>query len=227
MANPELGAKQICPNCQAKFYDLTKRPAHCPKCDTEFDPEEAVRNRRVRARAIAPEPRGRGGSATIRSKADAEAEDEDEEEEVVTPELDEVVDEPVAGRRRRRRAPSRRPPSAEDLGDFTDEEEVEDDADVPFLEDDDDDEFDETRSKACRTRATSTTGRRPQRAQARGEKAQSAGLIAPGCLNRFRAFLRTRRFHGKTRDPSRETWGYSSAGRALAWHSRGQRFDSA
>ncbi|MBU2347822.1 MAG: FYDLN acid domain-containing protein, partial [Alphaproteobacteria bacterium] len=22
MANPELGAKQVCPNCQAKFYDL-------------------------------------------------------------------------------------------------------------------------------------------------------------------------------------------------------------
>ncbi|HEY2751805.1 TIGR02300 family protein, partial [Phenylobacterium sp.] len=28
MANPELGSKQVCPNCQAKFYDLTKRPAH-------------------------------------------------------------------------------------------------------------------------------------------------------------------------------------------------------
>ena len=56
MANPELGSKQVCPNCQAKFYDLTKRPAHCPKCDTEFDPDEAVRNRRVRARAATPEP---------------------------------------------------------------------------------------------------------------------------------------------------------------------------
>ena len=56
MANPELGSKQVCPNCQAKFYDLTKRPAHCPKCETEFDPDEAVRNRRVRARAVVPEP---------------------------------------------------------------------------------------------------------------------------------------------------------------------------
>ena len=43
MANPELGAKQVCPNCQAKFYDLTKRPAVCPKCQTEFDPDEAVK----------------------------------------------------------------------------------------------------------------------------------------------------------------------------------------
>ncbi|MFN3779094.1 MAG: TIGR02300 family protein, partial [Brevundimonas aurantiaca] len=24
MANPELGAKQVCPNCQAKFYDLNR-----------------------------------------------------------------------------------------------------------------------------------------------------------------------------------------------------------
>ena len=39
MANPELGTKQVCPNCQAKFYDLNRRPAHCPKCDAEFDPD--------------------------------------------------------------------------------------------------------------------------------------------------------------------------------------------
>ncbi len=56
LANPELGTKQVCPNCQAKFYDLSKRPAHCPKCATEFDPDEAVRNRRVRARAAARQP---------------------------------------------------------------------------------------------------------------------------------------------------------------------------
>ena len=36
------------------------------------------------------------------------------------------------------------PAVSEDLGEFTDEEEVEDDADVPFLEEDEDDEFDET-----------------------------------------------------------------------------------
>ena len=36
------------------------------------------------------------------------------------------------------------PAVSEDLGEFTDEEEVEDDADVPFLEEDDEDEFDET-----------------------------------------------------------------------------------
>ena len=55
VANPELGAKQICPNCQAKFYDLNRRPAHCPKCDTEFEAEEAIRLRRGRGRPGLPD----------------------------------------------------------------------------------------------------------------------------------------------------------------------------
>ena len=143
MANPELGSKQVCPNCQAKFYDLTKRPAHCPKCDHEFDPDEAVRNRRVRARSAAPEPEAEE-ERDDQVKDDAEAEDEDEEEEeVVTPELDEVIDDPVLAADDDDDAEPA-PAVSEDLGEFTDEEEVEDDADVPFLEEDEDDEFDET-----------------------------------------------------------------------------------
>ncbi|WP_372781748.1 TIGR02300 family protein [Phenylobacterium sp.] len=143
MANPELGSKQVCPNCQAKFYDLTKRPAHCPKCDTEFDPDEAVRNRRTRARAVVPEPEAEE-ERDDQVAADAEAEEEEEEEEeVVTPELDEVIDDPVLAADDDEDAEPA-PAVSEDLGEFTDEEEVEDDADVPFLEDDDEDEFDET-----------------------------------------------------------------------------------
>ncbi|MGZ6020191.1 MAG: TIGR02300 family protein [Phenylobacterium sp.] len=142
MANPELGSKQVCPNCQAKFYDLSKRPAHCPKCDTEFDPDEAVRNRRVRARAVTPEPE-EADEREDQVAADTEAEDEDEEEEVVTPELDEVIDDPVLAADDDEDAEPA-PAVSEDLGEFTDEEEVEDDADVPFLEEDEDDEFDET-----------------------------------------------------------------------------------
>ena len=142
LANPELGSKQVCPNCQAKFYDLTKRPAHCPKCDTEFDPDEAVRNRRVRARAVVPEPEAEE-ERDDQVAADTDAEDEDEEEEVVTPELDEVIDDPVLAADDDEDAEPA-PAVSEDLGEFTDEEEVEDDADVPFLEEDEDDEFDET-----------------------------------------------------------------------------------
>lgn len=138
MANPELGSKQICPNCQAKFYDLSKRPAHCPKCDTEFDPDEAVRNRRTRARAIVPD------DAEAEDQVVAKETDEDEEEEVVTPELDEVIDDPVLAADDDDEAAEPGPAVSEDLGEFTEEEEVEDDADVPFLEDDDEDEFDDS-----------------------------------------------------------------------------------
>ena len=143
MANPELGSKQVCPNCQAKFYDLTKRPAHCPKCETEFDPDEAVRNRRVRARSAAPEPETENEEERDDQVLGADGDDEDEEE-VVTPELDEVIDDPVLAADDDEDAAEAGPAVSEDLGEFTDEEEVEDDADVPFLEEDDDDEFDET-----------------------------------------------------------------------------------
>ena len=139
MANPELGTKQICPNCQAKFYDLGKRPAHCPKCATEFDPDEAVRNRRVRARTIVPEP-----DEAEDQVVEKETDEDEEEEEAVTPELDEVVDAPPLVTDEDE-ADEPAASVSEDLGEFTeDEEEVEDDADVPFLEDEDEDEFDES-----------------------------------------------------------------------------------
>jgi uncharacterized protein (TIGR02300 family) len=143
LANPELGAKQICPHCQAKFYDLSKRPAHCPKCGTEFDPDEAIRNRRVRARVVTPEAeRDEEREDQVLEPAEAE---EEEEEDVSAPELDEVENEPVlAGDEDEEDGvePGVSPVS-EDLGEFTDEEEVEDDADVPFLEEEDDD-FDDS-----------------------------------------------------------------------------------
>ena len=45
MAKPELGIKRACINCNARFYDLTKVPAVCPKCGTE-QPIEQPRPRR-------------------------------------------------------------------------------------------------------------------------------------------------------------------------------------
>ena len=40
MARPELGAKHVCVSCAARFYDLGKSPAVCPKCGTEQPPEQ-------------------------------------------------------------------------------------------------------------------------------------------------------------------------------------------
>lgn len=138
MANPELGIKQICPQCQAKFYDLNRRPAHCPKCATDFDPDEAVRNRRVRARAISPDTEADDERAAQVVGDEAEREEED----VATPELDEVVDEPLVGDDDEDAAEPGVGPGADDLGEFSDDEEVEAD-DVPFLEEDEDD-FDDS-----------------------------------------------------------------------------------
>ncbi len=45
MAKPELGTKRVCVSCGARFYDLTKTPAICPKCGTE-QPIEQPRLRR-------------------------------------------------------------------------------------------------------------------------------------------------------------------------------------
>lgn len=35
-SRPERGLKRTCQSCEARFYDLTRSPAICPKCGTEF-----------------------------------------------------------------------------------------------------------------------------------------------------------------------------------------------
>ena len=42
MSKDKLGTKQVCPSCESRFYDLHKRPAVCPKCGSEFVPEDEV-----------------------------------------------------------------------------------------------------------------------------------------------------------------------------------------
>jgi uncharacterized protein (TIGR02300 family) len=140
LANPELGAKQICPNCQAKFYDLTRRPAVCPKCGTEFDPDEAVRTRRARTRTSVADHEHEEAEDQVRGKA--KDEDEEDEDEAVTPELDEVVDEPPLVSDDDDEAADATP--EDQLSEFTEDDlEDEETDDVPFLEDEDEDDFDD------------------------------------------------------------------------------------
>ncbi|MFT8369140.1 FYDLN acid domain-containing protein [Acetobacter papayae] len=35
MTQPDLGTKRVCVSCGARFYDLSRVPAVCPKCGTE------------------------------------------------------------------------------------------------------------------------------------------------------------------------------------------------
>lgn len=140
MANPELGAKQICPSCSAKFYDLNRRPAHCPKCATEFDPEEALRNRRVRGRPLAPEEEVEAEAPATAVEAEAEDGFEPEAEEAV--ELDAGVEEPplLVDEDDDGDVDAAEGGPVESLGvDFAEDDELEAaDDEVPFIEDEDD-----------------------------------------------------------------------------------------
>ncbi|AQS89006.1 hypothetical protein AA101099_1981 [Neoasaia chiangmaiensis NBRC 101099] len=46
MAQPELGLKRVCVSCGARFYDLNRNPAVCPKCGAE-QPTDIPRPKRA------------------------------------------------------------------------------------------------------------------------------------------------------------------------------------
>jgi uncharacterized protein (TIGR02300 family) len=46
------GLKRVCASCGIRFYDLNKRPIHCPNCNVEFSGEIKLKTRRGRAAAI-------------------------------------------------------------------------------------------------------------------------------------------------------------------------------
>ena len=108
MAKPELGTKRLCGNCGAKFYDLSKDPIVCPKCQTVMAlAAVAARSRPepVAARAAKPEPEevvapetqeaefvsleDADAEAQGKKAADGEAIEGSEDEEI---ELDERID---------------------------------------------------------------------------------------------------------------------------------------
>jgi uncharacterized protein (TIGR02300 family) len=71
LVKADLGTKRACPSCNARFYDLGKRPIECPKCGFSYEPESLFKQRRSRA----PEP-----AAGIVPASDAEDDEEDEDE---------------------------------------------------------------------------------------------------------------------------------------------------
>ena len=99
MAKPDLGMKRICVACAAKFYDLAKTPASCPKCGTE-QPAEQPRPKRgpvvvdvkVKKRAAVPGADAETDDAEVEdADADAagsEADDLDDEDETIDAEIE-------------------------------------------------------------------------------------------------------------------------------------------
>lgn len=72
MAKPELGAKRQCMQCGAKFYDLNKDPAVCPKCGTPMQASAVALSR------VAP---------PVAARARPAAAEEEPELEVAGPEM--------------------------------------------------------------------------------------------------------------------------------------------
>ena len=75
MAKPELGTKRLCGSCGAKFYDLSKDPIVCPKCDTVFEIVVPVaRGRAAEAAALAAAGAAAAAAAAAAKSKEAEVE---------------------------------------------------------------------------------------------------------------------------------------------------------
>lgn len=94
MAKPELGLKRVCVACGARFYDLTKTPAICPKCGTE-QPLEQPRLRRAAGNVFEDKrPKKTVPGEDIDTDSDVEAGEDEAEEGVLedTSDLDDDAD---------------------------------------------------------------------------------------------------------------------------------------
>ena len=71
VTNSNLGKKRTCQSCEARFFDLNKNPAICPKCGDK----NKISITKPR-RASSPEPKANGANTT---KAEGLAEDTNSE----------------------------------------------------------------------------------------------------------------------------------------------------
>jgi uncharacterized protein (TIGR02300 family) len=78
MAKPELGTKRVCVSCGAKFFDLMKQPASCPKCYTE-QPAEQPRLKRMPGNLLDDKRRPKAAAVPGLDDADVEVEVAEEE----------------------------------------------------------------------------------------------------------------------------------------------------
>jgi uncharacterized protein (TIGR02300 family) len=96
MAKAELGQKRVCVSCSARFYDLAKSPAVCPKCGTE----QPVEQPRVRRGGNVAELRKPPKKAVVIEDADPDVEVEvadDEAEEGVLEDTSDLEDDDTLG----------------------------------------------------------------------------------------------------------------------------------
>lgn len=82
MGKVDLGMKLTCDSCGARFYDLNKSPARCPKCGTAntrptiFKSRRSTSEEREEKRAAAAAPPPEPEETEVAAAADDEEEDE-------------------------------------------------------------------------------------------------------------------------------------------------------
>ncbi|NHO31347.1 TIGR02300 family protein [Acetobacter fallax] len=93
MAQPELGSKRVCVSCGARFYDLNKEPAVCPKCGAE-QPAEVPRLKRAGDSVPVAPVKSVAKPADESEDIDIDTDDDDEDDDVMedTADLDDDAD---------------------------------------------------------------------------------------------------------------------------------------
>ena len=77
MVDEKLGSKRLCESCGAKFYDLNKLPAICPKCGAEFAPPMSVAETPAAPQAEQNELENEDDALTLDAEADEDANADD------------------------------------------------------------------------------------------------------------------------------------------------------
>jgi uncharacterized protein (TIGR02300 family) len=90
MAKMEWGLKRTCQSCGAKFYDLNRAHAACPKCGAVFDPEAVTKTKRGKAAPARPAPVIQVEPAVADAEEPAIEEAEEAEEEAVIEDTSEL-----------------------------------------------------------------------------------------------------------------------------------------
>jgi len=80
MAKVDIGTKRVCPECDAKFYDLNRNPAVCPMCQNSFDPAELDQNAVMPTAQLKPQANTEDDADEAAEAVEIDEEDIDEDE---------------------------------------------------------------------------------------------------------------------------------------------------
>ena len=92
MAKPDLGTKRQCMSCGAKYYDLGKDPATCPRCGAVFQAPALLRARSEAKQADDEDTETELDAPEIISLEEAEAEDAGKDPVIDDVEIEDDID---------------------------------------------------------------------------------------------------------------------------------------